>query len=134
MMNLTICLVDQSVENFYLQAIKEYEKRLSKYCKIRLLLCKREEGLAKKLSGKSYKILISTTGQSLSSLELASKINTLGLSGSSDLAFIMGTQSLAADEILALSPLEMDPGLLTTLLFEQIYRSFRILSNQPYHK
>lgn len=134
MMNITICLVSQSVENFYLEAIEEYAKRLSKYCKIQLLRCKREEHLAKKLMDKYYKILISNTEQSLSSLELASKIEALGLSGISDIAFLVGTQALQTDESLALSPLDMDPGLQTTLLFEQIYRAYRILKHQPYHK
>lgn len=133
-MNFKIYIVGDKIEKFYLEAIKEYEKRLSRYCKIQLLHLKSKEQLLKKLFDKSFKLLISTEGQTISSQELASKINTLGLSGISDVAIIIGAAKIPHDETFAISPLDMDFGLQTTLIVEQIYRSYRILNNQPYHK
>lgn len=133
-MNFRICLVGEKPEKFYIQAIKEYEKRLSRYCKIQLVHQKNAEQLQKKLPDKAHRILVTPVGQMLSSEELADKINTLGLSGSSDITIWLGAPDLPHDESIALSPLDMDFGLQTTLIFEQIYRSYRILKGEPYHK
>lgn len=133
-MNFKIYTVSNKLDKFYIEAIKEYEKRLSRYCKIELIQVKNEEQFLKKLSDKSYKIIIRTTGQQLSSEGLADKINILGISGNSDIALIIGADNFTYDEAIAISPMEMDLGLLATIIFEQLYRSYRILNNQPYHK
>nr|MBK5235909.1 23S rRNA (pseudouridine(1915)-N(3))-methyltransferase RlmH [Clostridium sp.] len=132
-MNFKIYITGDKLEKFFVEAIKEYEKRLSRYCKIELLYFKNKEQLSKKLLDKSYKILLSVKGENISSVGLASKISSLGLSGISDIAIIIGTD-LPHDEALALSPMEMDLGLQTTIIFEQIYRSYRIINNEAYHK
>lgn len=137
--NFNIYLISEPPAKFYHEAIREYEKRLSSYCKIQLVPLPREEQLEKRLSAKAHKILISNTGgQTISSQKLASKINTIGLSGISEIAIILGIFALPSeippDEILTISPLDMDLGLQTTLMYEQIYRSYRILNHQPYHK
>lgn len=133
-MNFIIYLVDNRIDKFYREAIREYEKRLSRYCKIQLVCIKNGEQLAAKLSGRLYKIAISTAGSLNSSEKLAEKINILGVSGNSDIAIIIGAEHIPCDEILAISPMEMEPGLQATIIFEQIYRAYRILNNQPYHK
>lgn len=133
-MNFKIYLVYNKISNFYIEAIKEYEKRLGRYCKIELFQVKNEEQLLKKLSEKSYKIVISNKGPHISSEALADKINTLGISGNSDIALIIGADNFPCDEVLAVSAMEMDFGLITTIAFEQLYRTYRILNNQPYHK
>jgi 23S rRNA (pseudouridine1915-N3)-methyltransferase len=133
-MNFKIYLVHNKIDKFYNEAIKEYEKRLGRYCKIELFQVKNEEHLLKKLSDKSYKIVISNKGQHISSESLADKINTLGISGNSDIAVIIGADNFPHDEILAISSMEMDLGLMTTIAFEQLYRAYRILNNEPYHK
>lgn len=133
-MKLTIYTICEKVEKFYLEAIKEYEKRLSRYCTIKLVHLKREDQLDKKLSDSSYKILMSNTNQSLSSEELAGKINGLGVSGTSDISIIIGSETTPYDERLMLSQMDMDKGLQTTILIEQLYRAFRIIHNHPYHK
>jgi 23S rRNA (pseudouridine1915-N3)-methyltransferase len=133
-MNFKIYLIHNKIDKFYNEAIKEYEKRLGRYCKVELFQLKNEEHLLKKLSDKSYKIAISNKGQYISSEALADKINTLGISGNSDIAVIIGAGNLPYDEILAISAMEMDLGLMTTIAFEQLYRAYRILNNEPYHK
>ena len=133
-MNFKVYIVGDKIKKFYAEAIKEYEKRLSRYCKTKLIQVKDEDKLLKVLSDKFYKILISAKGQRISSEELANKINLFGISGKSDIAIIIGTENAPYDEKISISPMEMDLGLATTIVFEQIYRSYRIINNQPYHK
>ncbi|MBA9085984.1 23S rRNA (pseudouridine1915-N3)-methyltransferase [Fontibacillus solani] len=133
-MKFTIYIVCEKIEKFYLEAIKEYEKRLGRYCTIKLIYLKREDQLEKKISDSSYKILVTNTNQLLSSEELAEKINDLGVSGTSDISIIIGSETVLYDEKLTMSQMDMDTGLKTTVLIEQLYRAFRIIQNHPYHK
>ncbi len=133
-MNFKIYLLGDKIAKFYKEAIKEYEKRLGRYCKIQLIEVKNQDALSKSLSPNSYKIWITTKGESISSEELAAKINKYAISGHSDMAIIIGGESVQFDEQLAISTMDMESGLLVTILFEQIYRAYRILNNQPYHK
>lgn len=133
-MNIKIYIVGDKIEKTFLEGIKEYEKRLSRYCKIKLQHFKNKEQLLKKTSDKTYKILISVMGTTVTSEELAEKINQLGITGKSDVTIIIGADNLPHDEVLAISPMEMDLGIKTLIMFEQIYRSYRILNNEPYHK
>lgn len=133
-MNFKIYVVGEKIEKTFLEGIKEYEKRLSRYCKIKLQHFKNEEQLLKKLTDKTYKILISVKGDTISSEELSEKINDLGISGKSDVTILIGAYNLQHDELLAISPMEMELGTKTLIMFEQIYRAYRILNNEPYHK
>lgn len=133
-MNIKIYVVGGKIEKTFLEGIKEYEKRLSRYCKIKLQSFKNEEQLLKKLTDKSYKVIVSIKGEMVASEELAEKINQFGITGKSDITFIIGTDKLPHDELLAISPMEIDLGIQTLIMFEQIYRSYRILNNEPYHK
>lgn len=134
-MNFKIYIVGDKVKKFYQEGINEYEKRLSRYCKIKLQQFKNEESLLKKITDKQYKILLSTgKDKMISSKDLSEKIDNLGISGNSDVVIIMGTENVTTDEIINISPMEIDIGLKTMITFEQIYRAYRILHNQPYHK
>lgn len=133
-MNFKIYLLSDKIAKFYKDAIKEYEKRLGRYCKIQLIEVKNQDALSKSLSPNSYKIWITTKGEGISSEELAAKINKYAISGNSDMAIIIGCDPIQFDEHLAISSMDMESGLLVTILFEQIYRAYRILNNQPYHK
>ncbi|AGA70875.1 hypothetical protein Desdi_3489 [Desulfitobacterium dichloroeliminans LMG P-21439] len=132
-MNFRIYLPNNKIENFYRDAIKEYEKRLGRYCKIQVVRYKSDEQLIKLIPDKAHRLLISVNGEKITSEGLASKISEWGLSGIADIAIIIGT-TLPHDEVLALSSAEMALGLQATVLYEQIYRSYRIINNQPYHK
>lgn len=82
-----------------------------------------------------YKIQVTTQGDNPTSEELAEKINSLGLRGQSNISFIVGSsEKFEADEYIAISPMDMDLGLLTTIVYEQIYRAYRIINNHSYHK
>lgn len=133
-MRITIYTISERIEAFYIEAIKEYEKRLGRYCTIKYIHLKRANMLENKIKNNSYKILINNTGKTFSSEELALKLNQLGVAGASDLSFIIGLDSTTYDETITLSQMEMDAGLKTTILIEQLYRSFRIINNHPYHK
>ncbi len=133
-MNFKIYTLGHPLAKFYLDAIKEYEKRLSRYCKISHTHFKNLDALQKMLSPKTYVIALSIDSESLTSVEFAHKINTWGISGTSDITFIIGVNEFSAKELLCITPLQTDLGLCATLLVEQIYRGYRILNNQPYHK
>lgn len=133
-MKFDIYVVQTKLEKFYLDAIKEYEKRLTRYGKTRLHLLKNSEQLSAKLASSSYTVLLTPTEQTISSELFADKINNWGVSGTSQVAFIIGTDSPQLDERLTLSQMEMEPGLQATILFEQLYRAYRIIHNHPYHK
>lgn len=133
-MNIKIFIVGDKIGKIINEGIREYEKRLSRYCKIQLKHFKNEVQLSKNIPEKSHKILISSDGDTITSEELAEKINYLGITGKSDITIIIGVDNLPHDELLAISPMEMDLGIKTLIMFEQIYRSYRIINNEPYHK
>ena len=99
---------------------------------------KNREQLLSKLSKNSHVILISTEGANVSSEELAEKINSYGVTGISNITIILGGSlemfKDTFDESIMISTMDMDIGLQATILFEQIYRAYRIINNQPYHK
>jgi 23S rRNA (pseudouridine1915-N3)-methyltransferase len=133
-MDFKICLAGGKTDRFYIDAMEEYGKRLGRYCKIEFVHVKNPSQLSGKLSGKFYRIAVSTNGQPISSEGLAEKINSLALTGRPYVAFIIGAEDLPCDEKIAVSPMDMDPGLIAVIMFEQIYRAFRILNGEPYHK
>ena len=159
-MKITICCVGKIKEKFYSQAIEEYSKRLSKYCKLEIKeaadektpdsasdtvnrMIKEKEGdrLLSFIKDDSYVIALARDGKMLDSVELSEKIDNLMLSGKSDIVFVIGG-SLGldkrvldrADYKLSFSKMTFPHQLMRVILLEQIYRSFRIMKNEPYHK
>ncbi len=159
-MKITICCVGKIKERFYSQAIEEYSKRLSKYCKLEIKeaadektpdsasdtvnrMIKEKEGdrLLSFIKDDSYVIALAIDGKMLDSVELSEKIDNLMLSGKSDIVFVIGG-SLGldkrvldrADYKLSFSKMTFPHQLMRVILLEQIYRSFRIMKNEPYHK
>lgn len=159
-MKITICCVGKIKEKFYSQAIEEYSKRLSKYCKLEIKeaadektpdsasdtvnrMIKEKEGdrLLSFIKDDSYVIALAIDGEMLDSVELSEKIDNLMLSGKSDIVFVIGG-SLGldkrvldrADYKLSFSKMTFPHQLMRVILLEQIYRSFRIMKNEPYHK
>ena len=159
-MKITICCVGKIKEKFYSQAIEEYSKRLSKYCKLEIKeaadektpdsasdtvnrMIKEKEGdrLLSFIKDDSYVIALAIDGKMLDSVELSEKIDNLMLSGKSDIVFVIGG-SLGldkrvldrADYKLSFSKMTFPHQLMRVILLEQIYGSFRIMKNEPYHK
>lgn len=159
-MKITICCVGKIKEKFYSQAIAEYSKRLSKYCKLEIKeaadektpdsasdtvnrMIKEKEGdrLLSFIKDDSYVIALAIDGKMLDSVELSEKIDNLMLSGKSDIVFVIGG-SLGldkrvldrADYKLSFSKMTFPHQLMRVILLEQIYRAYRIMKNEPYHK
>lgn len=159
-MNITILCVGKVKEAFYRDAILEYQKRLSKYCNLSIVevsdektkdsmseveinLVKEKEGerLLKNISEKDYVIALAINGKQLDSVELSSFIEKQGISGVSSIKLVIGG-SLGlddriikrADYLLSFSKMTFPHQLMRVILLEQVYRAFRIMKNEPYHK
>lgn len=159
-MNITILCVGKIKEKFYQQAIEEYAKRLSRYCKLQIvevadektpdkasekeeLQIKRIEGerLLKHIREQAYVIGLAIDGKSFDSIGFSKKISQLGVSGNSELVFVIGG-SLGLDEQvlkrcnekISFSAMTFPHQLMRVILLEQIYRGYRIMNNEPYHK
>ena len=136
-MKITVLCVGKIKEKFFADAIKEYSKRLSRYCKLEIV----EVADEKTPDGASYVIALAIEGKKLTSEKLAEKIDTLGITGTSHLVFLIGG-SLGmsdrllkrADYLLSFSDMTFPHQLMRVILLEQIYRSYRIIHGEPYHK
>lgn len=133
-MRYKIYVVGKIQDKNHKDAIAEYAKRLTRYCKTNLIEVKNITQLEKKVSDKSYVIKLSAKGENPSSEELAEKIKQLGLDGNSDISIVITNEAIGFDEHLSLSTMEMSLGMTATVLYEQIYRAYRIINNQSYHK
>ena len=159
-MKITVITVGKLKEKYWQSAIEEYSKRLSRYCKLEIVeisdekapenmssaqelevKTKEGQGILKKISPSSYKIALAINGIQRSSEELASHIGGLGVAGNSHLTFIIGGSLGLSDEVLhacderlSFSKMTFPHQMMRVVLLEQIYRSFRILANEPYHK
>ena len=156
-MNITIICVGKIKEKYLTDAIKEYSKRLSKYCKLNIIevadektdenasdnlneIVKDKEGerILKNIKDNSYIITLEIGGKMLSSEELAGKIDEITMFENSNITFIIGGSLGLSTNIsnykLSFSKMTFPHQLMRVILLEQIYRSFRILKNEPYHK
>lgn len=159
-MNIDIACVGKVKEKFFRDAIDEYSKRLSRYCKLNILEVNDEktpdnasdtvetqikdkegERLLKVIHDDAFVVVLAIEGKNLSSEELAAKIDSLGISGKSRITFVIGGSlglSKAvmdrADMKLSFSRMTFPHQLMRVVLLEQIYRAYRINSNEPYHK
>ena len=125
-------------------AIAEYAKRLSAYCKINLHCQPAKSHMEILSSFKSLEhtllILVQPGSATVSSEEFAEQINQLGIQGTSKVCFLIGYSDMEVPDTtidfqtLALSTMTMSTGLTGIVLYEQLYRCYRILNNQPYHK
>ena len=159
-MNITIYAVGKIKEKFYRDAVEEYKKRLGRYCKMQIVevadektpdkasealenQIKEKEGnrILSHISDSDYVIALAINGKERDSVELAEHIRSLGLHGKSSLAFVIGgSLGLSeevlkrADEKLSFSKMTFPHQLMRVILAEQIYRSYRIIHGEPYHK
>lgn len=139
-MNIKIITTEKIREKFAKEAINEYSKRLSRYCKLKFVEVKNTKQLQKEITDKSYLVLVSIEGNLISSEELADKISKLSLTGKSDVTFLISDLEISneimerVDYSLTISNMSMDIDILVMIVFEQIYRAYRIINNEPYHK
>ena len=150
---IKVICVGKIKEKFFSDAIKEYEKRLSKYTKFQIIevpdeadkssevsMKKESESIFKYITDKDYVITMEIDGKELSSVELANKIDSL-FQSNSNITFIIGgsngldkSVNLRSNYALSFSKLTFPHQLFRIILLEQIYRSFKIINNESYHK
>lgn len=144
MLNIKIICCGTLKENYLKDAVKEYEKRLSAFCKLSIQEIK-EDTLTASYSAvsafKGYKIALCIEGNMLSSEQLAQRIDSIALDGNSDIAFIIGGSDGIAEETkklcdlrLSFSKMTFPHQLMRVILLEQIYRAFTIINHRQYHK
>ena len=159
-MGITVISVGKIKEKDLTMAIDEYSKRLSKYCKLNFIQVQDEktpdnasdvvnnkikeiegERILKNIKDSAYVIALAIEGKHLSSEQLASTLDNLAVTGKSDIVFVIGgslglsSQVLSrADYLLSFSKMTFPHQLMKVILLEQIYRSYRIIKNEPYHK
>ena len=107
----------------------------------RMIKAKEGERLLSCIKDDMYVIALDIDGKMLDSVELSEKIASLGISGKSDIAFVIGGSLGLDDKVLqradyklSFSKMTFPHQLMRVILLEQIYRSFRIMKNEPYHK
>lgn len=135
-------------ENYLVNAVNDYYERVNKYHKISILELKDSENIIdeeKELlktiqNDKSYKILLDIKGEEVSSIEFSTLINDK-LTHFSSITFIIGSSNGVSENIknfvnqkISFGKITMPHGLFRAVLLEQVYRSFKILNNESYHK
>lgn len=159
-MRITIVCVGKIKEKFYQDAIAEYTKRLSRYCSLEITevrdeqtkeqatdtevaMVKEKEGerILKNIREDGYVIALAIEGKQLDSVELSEKIEKLALGGTSHIYLVIGGSLGLADSVLkradfklSFSRMTFPHQLMRVVLLEQIYRSYRIINHEPYHK
>ena len=156
-MHITVICVGKVKEKFYTDALAEYQKRLSKYCKldiveladektkenasaheVELVKAKEGERILSAIKEDMYVIALAIEGKMLDSVEFSKKLENLGISGSSHVAFVIGG-SLGldkrvldrADMKLSFSKMTFPHQLMRVILLEQVYRCLLYTSPSP---
>ncbi|MCI8465255.1 MAG: 23S rRNA (pseudouridine(1915)-N(3))-methyltransferase RlmH [Lachnospiraceae bacterium] len=159
-MKITVLAVGKIKEKFYTQAVEEYTKRLSRYCRLEIVevadektpdgageaavrKIKEKEGerLLSHIKDGAYVIALAIEGKMRSSEKFSEHLSSLGLYGDSHLAFVIGgslglSEAVLdrANEHLSFSNMTFPHQLMRVILLEQLYRSFKIQAGEPYHK
>ncbi len=147
-----IICIGKIKEKYLQEAIEEYQKRISKYTKLEIIelpdynydikktIKEESDNIMKVLNKNDYNILLDINGSLLSSVELSNKINNI-LINNSNITFIIGGSFGVSDEIksmvnykLSFSKMTFPHQLFRVILLEQIYRSFKIINHEEYHK
>lgn len=159
-MKITIIAVGKIKEKFYRDAVEEYLKRLSKYCKVEIIeltdektpdkitelsskriLAIEGERILSKIKPDAFVCTLEIQGKRYDSVSFANMINDLGIKGKSHIQFIIGgslglheSVSKCSDCKISFSDMTFPHQLMRVILCEQIYRAYRIIQNEPYHK
>lgn len=159
-MKITIIAVGKIKEKYYRDAVTEYVKRLSRYCKLEIIevedektperaapaeeeqiRLKEAERILKHLKNDVYAITLEIAGKMYDSVEFAGNLAELGVQGKSHIQFIIGGSlglhekvCRRADKAISFSKMTFPHQLMRVILLEQIYRGFRITKGEPYHK
>lgn len=159
-MKIRILCVGKIKEKFMREALGEYSKRLSRYIKLEIIEVvdektpdsasekeenqirdKEAERLLKQIRQEDYVIALAIDGKMYDSVAFSQKLDRFGVLGRGSVVFViggslgLGEQVLErADETISFSKMTFPHQLMRVILLEQIYRGYRILRNEPYHK
>lgn len=159
-MKITLITVGKIKEKYLKDAIAEYSKRLSKYCKLKIVEVadektpdqasenverqirqKEGERILRYVKDDAYVFTLEIGGTMLDSVAFAKKMETLGIQGKSHLIFIIGGSIGLGEEVLrrsdyalSFSKMTFPHQLMRVILLEQVYRGYRIIEGAPYHK
>ena len=159
-MKISIACVGKIKEKFYKDAISEYEKRLSRYCKLEFLEVadektpdgasealeeqikeKEARRLLEKIREDAFVCALEIEGKRLTSEGFARWMEGLTVRGTSHIVFVIGgslglhaSLRRRADMALSFSDMTFPHQLMRVILVEQIYRGFRMMHGEPYHK
>lgn len=159
-MKISVITVGKIKEKYLRDAIAEYSKRLSRYCKLEIvevadektpdqaseavedaIRAKEGERILKYIRDDMYVITLEINGKMLTSEEFADKIESLGVQGKSSIAFVIGGSIGLGKEVLgrsdfalSFSKMTFPHQLMRVVLLEQVYRGYRIINGEPYHK
>lgn len=159
-MNITVIAIGKLKERYWTDAVSEYSKRLGSYCALNIIELRERplranpsaadeeavkiaegEDVLSRIRPSDYVITLEIKGKAMSSEQLASKIEALGIEGRSSIVFVIGGSlgfspevSRRADFKLSFSAMTFPHQMMRVILLEQIYRSFRIIKHEPYHK
>lgn len=157
---ITCVAVGKIKEMYFSEAVKEYAKRLSRYCKLEIVelpdektpdgasaaeeaaILEREgERILKAVREDAYVIALAIKGKALDSVEFSRRLERLGVEGKSHIVFVIGGSlglspavMKRADESVSFSRMTFPHQLMRVILLEQVYRGFRIMKGEPYHK
>lgn len=157
MMTINLICVGNIKEKFFVEAVREYQKRLNSFCKLNIIevketnfnnptnseieIIKQNEAKEIKKYLTKYNILFNIQGEKFSSEEFSKFISKKQLEGLSELTFIIGGSYGVSNEIknlvqfnLSFSNLTFPHQLFRVMCLEQIYRAFTIINNKTYHK
>lgn len=159
-MNINIIAVGKIKEKYIQEGIKEFSKRLSRYCNLNIieiedekapenlsekdmLIVKAKEGekILNKIPTSSFVIALVIDGKQVTSEGLADKFEDIMVNGSNDITFIIGGSLGLASEVinrsnfkLSFSKMTFPHQMMRLILLEQVYRAWRIIKGEPYHK
>lgn len=159
-MNISVICVGKLKERYWTDAVGEYSKRLKSYCNLEIVELKESrlpdkagpaeeqavkeaegEEILKKIRSGVYVVTLEVKGRMLSSEKLAEKVEKLAVDGVSNLGFVIGGSlglseavSRRADFKLSFSEMTFPHQMMRVILLEQLYRSFKIIRNETYHK
>ena len=144
---IKIICVGKIKENYLTELINDYKTRISKYHKIEIIELKdnnidtESEEIIKHINNKDYNIYMDIKGDKLNSVDLPSLISNLFSESKSNITFIIGGSNGVNDKVkslvdkrISVSDMTFPHGLFRGILLEQIYRAFKIINNESYHK
>lgn len=159
-MKITLISVGKIKEKYLKDAINEYSKRLTKYCKLKFieindekapdnlsekdeLIIKDKEGnkILEKIKDQQYVVALDLKGKQRTSEEFSKEMENLSIYGNSDIVFVIGGSLGLSDGVIkrsndqiSFSKMTFPHQLMKVILIEQIYRAYRIIKGEPYHK